>query len=44
MMHDKKADGGLTLILAHGIGQAFVARDVDLETVRRFLVAQGAVA
>src|SRR6202000_180659 len=30
MVQDKKAEGGkLTFILAHGIGQAFVAKDVD---------------
>jgi 3-dehydroquinate synthase len=44
MMHDKKADGGLTLILARSIGHAFVAKAVDGAAVRRFLIAQGAAA
>ncbi|MDD2324434.1 MAG: 3-dehydroquinate synthase [Alphaproteobacteria bacterium] len=36
MAQDKKArDGKLTLILAKGIGQAFIANDVDPATVRR---------
>lgn len=35
MAQDKKAEGGkLTLILARGIGQAFVARDVNANEVR----------
>ncbi|WP_309090330.1 3-dehydroquinate synthase [Phenylobacterium sp.] len=43
MGQDKKAEGGkLTFILARGIGEAFVARDVDAEAVRRFLVTEGA--
>ena len=43
MAQDKKAEGGrLTFILAHGIGQAFVARDVDAATVREFLIEEGA--
>ena len=43
MLGDKKADGGqLTLVLAHGIGQAFVARDVDRATVLSFLKNEGA--
>jgi 3-dehydroquinate synthase len=43
MGQDKKAEGGkLTFILARGVGDAFVARDVDAEAVRRFLVAEGA--
>lgn len=38
MMHDKKNEGGaLTFILARGIGQAFVARDVDAGKVHAFL-------
>ncbi|MEQ7874849.1 3-dehydroquinate synthase [Sphingomonas sp. ASV193] len=38
MASDKKNEGaGLTLILAHGIGQAFVARGVPAERVRAFL-------
>jgi len=45
MGQDKKAEGGkLTFILARGIGDAFVARDVDAEVVRRFLVEEGARA
>ncbi len=43
MAQDKKAEGGrLTFVLAHGIGRAFVARDVDRETVRAFLAEEGA--
>jgi 3-dehydroquinate synthase len=43
MAQDKKAEGGrLTFILAHGLGQAFVARDVDAGAVRDFLIAEGA--
>lgn len=43
MGQDKKAEGGaLTFILARAIGDAFVARDVDAEAVRRFLVEEGA--
>ncbi|MBX3476027.1 MAG: 3-dehydroquinate synthase [Brevundimonas sp.] len=43
MAGDKKAEGGrLTLILAHGIGRAFVARAVDAAAVRAFLIAEGA--
>jgi 3-dehydroquinate synthase len=38
MAGDKKAEGGrLTLILARGIGDAFVARDVDAGAVTAFL-------
>jgi 3-dehydroquinate synthetase len=38
MGQDKKVrDGRLTLILARGIGQAFVSRDVSAETVQTFL-------
>ena len=45
MAGDKKAEGGaLTLILAHGVGQAFVAKGVDAESVRAFLVEEGAAA
>ena len=45
MAGDKKAEGGaLTLILAHGIGQAFVAKGVDAEAVRAFLIEEGATA
>ena len=43
MAQDKKAEGGkLTFILARGIGQAFVAKDVDAGEVRRFLIEEGA--
>ncbi|MDQ1153856.1 3-dehydroquinate synthase [Brevundimonas sp. SORGH_AS_0993] len=43
MAGDKKAEGGaLTLILAHGIGRAFVAKGVDAAKVRAFLIAEGA--
>ncbi|MGE0154446.1 MAG: 3-dehydroquinate synthase [Reyranellaceae bacterium] len=35
MMHDKKTrDGKLTFILARGIGQSFIAKDVPVDTVR----------
>ena len=45
MAGDKKAEGGaLTLILAHGIGRAFVAKGVDAAGVRAFLIAEGATA
>ena len=38
MAQDKKVKGGaLTFILARGIGQSFVARDVPVERVRAFL-------
>lgn len=43
MAADKKAERGrLTLILARGIGRAFVADDVDPAAVRRFLASEGA--
>ena len=43
MAGDKKAEGGrLTMILAHGVGQAFVAKGVDADAVRAFLIAEGA--
>ncbi|WP_288757671.1 3-dehydroquinate synthase [uncultured Brevundimonas sp.] len=43
MAGDKKAEGGaLTLILARGIGQAFVAKGVDASSVRAFLIEEGA--
>lgn len=45
MAGDKKAEGGrLTLILARGVGDAFVVKGVDTEAVRAFLVAEGASA
>ncbi|MEZ5708678.1 MAG: 3-dehydroquinate synthase [Blastomonas sp.] len=38
MLHDKKMDGGtLPFLLARGIGQTFMARDVQLEDVAQFL-------
>lgn len=38
MMHDKKMSGNrLPFLLANGIGQTFLARDVDLEDVADFL-------
>ncbi|WP_057882949.1 3-dehydroquinate synthase [Tsuneonella troitsensis] len=38
MLHDKKMDAGrLPFILLHGIGEAFVAKNVDLTDVRTFL-------
>lgn len=41
---DKKAEGGkLTFVLARGIGDAFVAKDVDRDALRAFLVSEGAV-
>jgi len=43
MLGDKKAGGGrLVLVLARGIGAAFVERDVDVGAVRAFLVSEGA--
>jgi 3-dehydroquinate synthase len=40
MAHDKKVkDGKLTFILARGIGQAFVTRDVEIDSVRAVLAA-----
>jgi 3-dehydroquinate synthase len=44
MAQDKKAEGGrLTFILTKGLGNAFVARDVDAGAVRAFLLQEGAV-
>jgi 3-dehydroquinate synthase len=44
MAQDKKAEGGrLTFILAKGIGEAFVAKDVEPDKLRRFLLQEGAV-
>ncbi len=38
MRQDKKASGGkLTFILTHGIGEAFIAKDVDDAAVKTFL-------
>ena len=43
MAQDKKAEGGaLTFILARAIGEAFVAKGVAAETVREFLIGEGA--
>jgi 3-dehydroquinate synthetase len=41
MAQDKKVkDGALTFILARGIGQSFVARNVPADAVRSFLLAE----
>ena len=41
MAHDKKArNGRLTLILARGIGQAYIQRDADLQPLKEFLVSE----
>jgi 3-dehydroquinate synthase len=41
MRHDKKASGGrVPFLLARGIGQTFLARDVDLDDVAAFLDAE----
>jgi 3-dehydroquinate synthetase len=38
MRHDKKAQGGrMTFILARGIGQSFISREVPEEAVRAVL-------
>ena len=43
MSQDKKAEGGsLTFILARSLGDAFVAKDVDVRAVREFLQEEGA--
>ena len=43
MGQDKKAEGGkLTFILARALGEAFVAKDVDPQAVRDFLIGEGA--
>ena len=43
MGQDKKAEGGaLTFVLARRIGDAFTARGVDPDALRRFLISQGA--
>lgn len=43
MAGDKKSEGGrLTLILAHGIGDAFVDKAVDRAALSNFLKAEGA--
>ena len=44
MRQDKKSESGrLTLILARGIGRAFVATDVDPASLRDFLISEGAL-
>lgn len=41
MSQDKKVKGGrLTFILVHGIGKAFITRDVDLDAVKGFLARE----
>jgi len=43
MAQDKKADGGqVTLVLAEAIGRAFVAKAVDLKSLKDFLIEEGA--
>ncbi|MBV9996457.1 MAG: 3-dehydroquinate synthase [Caulobacteraceae bacterium] len=43
MAQDKKAEGGaLTFVLARRLGEAFVAKGVDREAVRGFLIGEGA--
>lgn len=45
MAHDKKMEGGrLPFLLARGIGETFLARDVALADVAAFLEAEGLVA
>ena len=45
MAQDKKAEAGrLTFVLTRALGEAFVAKDVDAEAVRRFLLSEGATA
>ena len=45
MAQDKKAVGGaLTFVLTHGIGRAFVAKGVDPDGLKAFLVDEGAVS
>ena len=42
MMHDKKMSGGtLPFLLANGIGQTFLAQDVDLTDLAEFLDQAG---
>jgi len=44
MMHDKKMAGGtLPFLLARGIGQTFLSREVDLADVAQFLEEEGAL-
>ena len=43
MAGDKKAEGGgITLILARAIGDAFVQKGVDATELRAFLIEEGA--
>jgi 3-dehydroquinate synthase len=43
MAQDKKAEAGrITLILARGLGEAFVAKDVDRRALADFLIEEGA--
>jgi 3-dehydroquinate synthase len=44
MAQDKKAEGGgLTFVLARDIGAAFVAKGVDPDRLRDFLISEGAI-
>ncbi len=44
MRQDKKAEGGrLTFVLARAIGEAFVAKGVEPDKLKRFLLGEGAV-
>ncbi len=44
MAQDKKAEGGqLTFVLARRIGEAYVAKGVDREAIRAFLLSEGAL-
>ena len=44
MANDKKADAsGLTLVLARGVGQAFIAKGFQRDDLRDFLTEKGAV-
>jgi 3-dehydroquinate synthase len=44
MAQDKKAAGGrIALVLARGLGQAFVTREVDEAALRDFLIQDGAI-
>jgi 3-dehydroquinate synthase len=44
MLHDKKMSGGtLPFLLARGIGETFLSKDVDLNDVATFLDEESAV-
>jgi 3-dehydroquinate synthase len=44
MAQDKKAEAGaLTFVLVRAIGEAFVAKGVELDKLKRFLIEEGAV-